>query len=139
MGCSGVGSNVGFLVNVGSSVGWPDGSGVGGVGSGVGGLHSGEYGSPSIHEHSSASMHINTSSILPQYDHVRGEFPVQHPGPNVGAGGIVADGGSVKTQSSGSSVVIHEHTPADSQSSPVSNVVQYEKVRGEYPVQHPSS
>jgi hypothetical protein len=74
-----------------------------------------------------------------QYDHVRGEFPVQHPGPFVGAGGVVSVGGSVNSHSSGSSVSIHEHTPADSHSSPVAKSLQNEKVLGEYPVQHPSS
>ena len=70
---SNVGSNVGIPVSmVGSKVGSPTppvgdgvghglivgspdvGSGVGIVGSGVGGVHSDEYGSPSIHVHSSA-------------------------------------------------------------------------------------
>ena len=64
---------------------------------------------------------------------------MQHPGPLVGAGGIVADGGSVKMQSSGSSVAIHEHTPAFSHFSPVSKSLQKVYVFGEYPVQHPSS
>ena len=78
--------------------------------------------------------------MLPQYDQVRGEFPVQHPGvPYVGDGGGVYDGGSVGgVQSSGSSVSIQEHTPAISQSSPFVNELQNENVRGEYPVQHPS-
>jgi hypothetical protein len=82
-----------------------------------------------------------TSSIPPQNDHVRGEFPAQHPTEsNVGAGGIVVCGGSVGgSHSSGSAVGIHEHTPADSQSAPVSKSLQNENVLGEYPVQHPSS
>jgi len=89
--------------------------------------------------HSSAVWHWYAIVIPTQYDQVRGEFPVQHPGPLVGAGGIVKDGGSVKMQSSGSSVAIHEHTPPRSHSSPVSKPLQNEYVRGEYPVQHPSS
>jgi len=97
---------------------------VDGVGSGVGGVHSGSYGSPSYHVHSSAVWHRYGIVMSIQNDQVRGEFPVQHPGPLVGAGGIVADGGSVKMQSSGSSVGIHEHTPPRSHSSPVSKSLQ---------------
>jgi hypothetical protein len=110
------------------------------VGSGVGGVHSGASTSPSIHEHSSVSMQSLTSSIPPQNDQVRGEFPAQQPTVlKVGAGGAVVVGGSVNSQSVGSSVSIHEHTPADSQSAPFSMTLQNDKVLGEYPVQHPCS
>jgi len=112
---------------------------VSGVGSGVGGVHpSGS--SVSIHEHSSAAMQSQTSSRAVQKVHVLGEFPAQHPGSGrVGAGGRVFVGGSVGgSHSLGSSVTIHEQTPADSQSAMNSNSLQNEKVRGEYPVQHPT-
>jgi len=89
--------------------------------------------------HSSAVWHSYGIVNPIQNDHVRGEFPVQHPGPLVGAGGVVSVGGSVNLHSSGSFVSIHEHTPADSHSSPLSKLLQNEKVIGEYPVQHPSS
>jgi hypothetical protein len=104
-------------------------------------MHSGASGSPAIHEHSEDVIHSITSSIPPQNDQVRGEFPAQHPTEsNVGAGGIVVCGGSVGGwHSSGSFVGIHEHTPADSQSAPVSKSLQNEKVLAEYPVQQPSS
>jgi len=83
-------------------------------------------------------MHISTSSMPEQNDQVRGEFPVQQPtGSKVGAGGAVVVVGG--WHSSGSLVEIHEHTPADSQSSPLSKALQNENVRGEYPVQHPSA
>jgi len=125
--------------SVGGSVGSP--AVVDGVGSGVGGVHSGAYSLPSIHEHSSAIMHAITSSMFIQNDHVRGEFPAQQPTVlNVGAGAIVVCGGSVGGwHSSGSSVTIHEHTPADSHSAPLSIPLQNENVRAEYPVQQPSS
>jgi hypothetical protein len=48
-------------------------------------------------------------------------------------------GGSVGGSQSVSFPGIHEHTPAISHSSPVSKSLQNEYVRGEYPVQHPSS
>jgi hypothetical protein len=77
--------------------------------------------------------------MVPQYDQVRGEFPAQHPYElKVGAGGAVVVGGSVNVQSSSSPPSIHEHTPADSQSSPLSKSLQNEKVLAEYPVQQPS-
>jgi len=91
--------------------------------------------------HSAASTHIASFSTLEQNDQVRGELPVQHPlPPYVGAGGSVNDGGSVGGEhSSGSSPSIHEHTPADSHSAPLSNSLQNENVRAEYPVQQPST
>jgi hypothetical protein len=67
--------------------------------------------------------------MVPQKVHVRGEFPAQHPlGLKVGAGGAVVDGGSVNLQSSSSPPSTHEHTPANSQSAPLSHLLQKEAV-----------
>jgi hypothetical protein len=106
--------------------------------------------------HSTATSHAYwLSSIEPQNDHVIGELPVQHPGSAavgvevghaVPAGdGVSGDGvgdttgGGVNTQSSGSSVTTHEHTPLYSQVPSVTNPEQNELVAPEYPIQHPSS
>jgi len=106
-------------------------------------MHSSESGSPLIHVHSSAvSQAYSWSLIVRQKDHVIGEFPLQHPGSggDVGAGGCVvtAGGGVGGLQPSGSLPGIHEHTPADSQSSSSSKSAQNELVDAEYPAQHPS-
>ena len=97
-----------------------------------------------MNEHSSASSHPYWLSLkLEQKDQVFGVFPTQHPGSVliVGAGGCVvtAGGGVGGLQASGSSVGIHEQTPADSHLSPFSKLEQNELVIPEYPAQHPTS
>ena len=94
--------------------------------------------------HSSATMQAYSFSLsVEQNDHVLGAFPTQHPGSVVivGAGGCVvtAGGGVGGLQASGSSVGIHEQTPADSHLSPFSKLEQNELVIPEYPAQHPTS
>jgi hypothetical protein len=121
------------------------GDGVGSfVGGGVGGVHSSESGSSVTNQvHSSAvSQAYSLSSIVPQNDHVIGEFPVQHPGccSTVGAGVSFSGVGSgVTLQRESSAPASHEQTPAASHALDESIVLQNVAVAAEYPVQHPIS